>query len=922
MTFSIKPLAAAITLHSALLIASQAHADSALEGRLIDARSQSIYSGAVVRIEELNREVLTSNGGLFRMPSIAAGEYTLNVLIGGQLVESRKITLVDGEITNTSILLNEGSNSVEEVLVVGQAAGMQKALDRQRHADGIISAVNADAIGELPDNNAAEALQRIPGLSVERDQGEGRFIRIRGMGADLNSVSINGTEIPAPEAGVRAVALDVIPSNLIRSMVVTKTLTADMDANAIGGAVEIEGISALDRQGPFYNADVTYSYDEHTSNNNPKLAVAGGTSRDLGKDSRLGVAAALSYESRDFGSDNVETGGAWSDGELESLEERDYTINRERKGAAVNIDYQQDANNSYYLRTLYSEFTDDEQRQAIVTEFQQWDEDEEEYSASGRAAGETGHAEVARELKDRLETQKILAATLGGEHYLNDWTAEYQLGLSKSQEDEPDTISGAAFVGEFDNVGYNSTRKPRLTAPAGLYDNSNYELDEIERNKGFTDDRMKMASVDLTRDLIINDYSGFAKFGGKIKRRDKKNDRSTWVYDDFGDNSTSLGDYSGSSVDYSLNHFGQSISASSVRNLINSLDRESAYDADASWIEDYNISEDINAAYLMGQIDIDELRLTTGVRHERTRIESEGYALNADGDIIAVGQSNHYSHTLPSLLARYELDDSTQIRAAWTNTLARPTFEQIRPNYEINAKKAKLETGNPELEAMRSGNLDLGIEHFSGSAGAVSAFVFHKNIHNFIYETDLGESGAYTNLGDFESVKTFMNGDTAKVMGLELAASQKLIMLPEPFDGLLISANVTLVDTDARITGYDGTDRLSRDISLPNQSDLTGNLVIGYETDRLSLRLATNYKSEYLTEIGNLEDSSEDIHQASQTQVDFNAAYKMTEQMKLRFEIANLTDEPYYTYQGSEQYNAQYEEYGPTYSLGISYSSF
>lgn len=920
MPFRTTPLAIRIAAISALMACHSSHADSILEGRLVDAQGQTIYSNALVRIEETGREVLTGQGGLFRIPSLPAGDYTLTVSIGGELVERRQISIVEQPSNQVDILINQSAEPVEEILVVGQAAGLQRALDRQRNADGIISAVNADAIGELPDNNAAEALQRIPGLSIERDQGEGRFVRVRGMGADLNSVAVNGTEIPAPEAGVRAVALDVIPSNLIRSLVVTKTLTPDMDASAIGGAIEIEGISALDHEGGFYNLDASISHDQQSAQNNPKVALVGGNSRDVGDSGRLGVATALSYEGRKFGSDNVETGGSWDDGKLESMEQRAYDIERQRKGAALNIDYQQDTSNRWYLRTLYSQFRDDEQRQALVTTFQDWDTEAGEYDDASRAEGETGHAEVSRELKDRQETQTIIATTFGGEHFIEEWTVDYTLGTSRSEEDEPDTISAGAFVGEFDGVGFTNTRKPNLIAGDDLYDASQYSLDEIEREQGRAQDKMNMAALNLTRDLLIDDYNALVKGGIKTKRRTKDNNRSSWVYEDFGDASDNLSDYSNGTVHYDLDRFGSGVSATSLRQLVASLDSSSAFDAEASSVEDYSIDENIDAAYLMGQIDIDDLQLTTGVRHERTEIRSDGFALDSAGDIISVDHDTRYHHTLPALLARYQLSDDTLVRAAWTNGLARPTFEQIRPNYVIDG--SELEIGTPDLVAMRSANLDLGIEHYTGSAGSISAFVFHKNIHNFIYATNLGESGAYSDLGEFDDISTYLNGDTARVLGLELSGSRRLTSLPAPFDGLLVSANATLVNSDASITGYDGSDQQQRNIAMPNQSDLTGNLVLGYERDALSLRLATNYKSGYLVEVGNLADDSEDIHQASETRVDFNASWAVNEQFKLRLDIANLTNEPYYTWQGSERYNAQYESYGPIWSLGFNYSSF
>src|SRR5690606_9972050 len=128
----------------------------------------------------------------------------------------------------------------EYVRVVGQAASINEALKEQRKSNSIASAVHADAIAKLPDDNAAEALQRIPGVSTERDQGEGRFVTVRGLGADLNTVTINGTLVPAPEAGRRGVALDVLPAELVQSLTVVKTLTPDMDANSLGGTIEVE----------------------------------------------------------------------------------------------------------------------------------------------------------------------------------------------------------------------------------------------------------------------------------------------------------------------------------------------------------------------------------------------------------------------------------------------------------------------------------------------------------------------------------------------------------------------------------------------------------------------------------------------------------------------------------------------------------
>ena len=899
MNFRIKPLAAVIALTSAGL-APAVLADGMLEGRISDVQNHTVYTGAVVRIEELNREVLTGQAGRFRLPQVKAGDYTLTVTVGGQEVERRSIHISDDQLQSLDIVLNNTDQPVEEVLVIGQAAQLQRGLDRQRYADNTISVINADAIGQLPDANAAEALQRVPGISIERDQGEGRFVRIRGISPDLNSVTVNGTQLPAPESGRRAVALDVMPADLISALVVTKTLTPDMDANAIGGSIEVESISALDREGVFYTLRAEGSYDEQTDQSSPAYGLSGGNTFTFTNGQRLGVAGAFSYNDRKFGSENIETGGKWDeDHKLEEFEIRDYDIERKRIGAALNFDYEIDANNRLYLRNLYSSFKDFETRQASVIEFD-----------SAQAAGESGDATVSRELKDREETQKIISTTFGGEHFVDDWTIAYALGYSKSEENNPGGLSGAAFESDFTDMGFTNTRKPHLTAPAAYYDASSYTIDSVKYAESFTDDSQSSLRLDLTRDLFITGYPSQIKFGGKYTRREKNNDEDIYKYKDF--SGESLSDFT-TSVDYSLSSYGPGISPSAIYNLIDGMDKADAMEnaGEDSRIADYTIDENITSAYVMTNIEMDNLLVLGGLRYEGTEHDFDGVEYVKDSDTFSdIKDDNRYSHVLPNLQTRYKLSEETQIRASWTNSVVRPTFEQMAPFVSTDGNEA--EAGNTQLDAMTATNLDLGIEHYSGTAGAVSAAVFYKDIEDFIYQADIAGQPGFEN---FNKVKSYDNGKAASLTGIELSASQKMAMLPAPFDGLLLAANITYTDSEAEL-------QEGRKISLPNQSDVTGNLVFGYEKNGLSLRLAANYKSEYLMEVGKTESKAEDIYQSDQTQLDFSAAYDITGQLKVNFSIANITDEPYYTYQGSEQYNAQYEDYGPTYRLGLTFTRF
>ena len=810
------------------------------------------------------------------------------------------------------------AGNTEHVEVVGQAASIDQALKEQRSADSIKSVVHADGMAQLPDENVAEAVQRLPGISVERDQGEGRFVSVRGLGPDLNSVTINGTLVPSPESERRAVALDVLPSELVQSLSVIKTLTPDMDANSLGGTVDVKSLSAFDHKGLFYTGSSEASYDKNTGQTSPKFSGAASDRFSLGDGiDNFGVAAALSWQKRDFGSDNVETGGAWDfeqGAKLQELEQRDYDIRRERAGGGLNFDYKPDDLSSYYLRTLYSRYKDSETRNSTAIEF-----------ADALGEGERGDAEAKRKLKQREETQEIQSYVFGGERMFGLWTLSGQAGYSRSSEDSPGHIANAAFDGndDFADAGFNNQHKPRPIVGQAFYDPSNFSLAKVDWEQQKTTDTEKNLRLDLARDYDLSGYASQVKFGGKVSRRNKDNDLDAWVYKDFDelgfiDEQLNLTQFKKGNVDYSLGRFGPGISAGAIKDLIGGLDKADFYDETESRVNDFKISEDLNAAYLMNTLDIDDWRFIAGMRYEGTEFEAKGTGAT-DGEYQTTQTKRSYHHWLPGLHARYQWDKNTQVRAAWTKSVVRPTFGQLAPGFVIDDDEASF--GNPNLKPLESSNLDLGIEHYMGHAGTVSAFVFYKDIQNFVYNTDLAGTGAWA---DFSEAHSFANGDSAKLYGLELAYSQKFDWLPAPWNGLLLGANATFSRSDAQIEGFDAASgrTLKRDIDLPSQSDTVGNLMLGWEDDKLSLRLSANYKSAYLYELASINDKAHDLSVDSQTFVDFSARYALSKNLQVSFEAQNLTDESYFVYTGHRAYNGQYEEYGPTYKLGLTFTHF
>jgi TonB-dependent receptor len=887
----------------AALISAGAYADQGnFVGTLSDSARQVYFEGAQVRIKELNLTTTTRRDGSFRFNNLEAGTYTLEISYLGAAPITRSIRITDDKTATGEFTISDRRTEIEDVVVYGQRAGQAGALNMQRSADSIQSIVSSDAIGQFPDQNVAEALQRLPGLSIERDQGEGRFVGIRGLDPNLNNVTVNGVNIPSPEAGVRSVALDVFPSELVEGLVVSKSVTPDMDADAIGGSIEVKSLSAFDRAGQSASVTVQASQNQLRDDTSPKVSASYTNRYDLGNRSDvLGIAGAVSWSDRDFGSDNIETNGE------DELEQRHYTVNRERLGAALNLDYRPDFNNQYYLRTLYSEFSDTEFRQANVFVFDGED------------------SEIERESKDRFEEQQILSLTAGAEHQRDQWLLTYQAGYSESSEEEPDALY---YVFKTDGFAIDSDllgQIPELEQEAGVSQLSNYELDEIEFANNLAEDQEYSFKIDIARDLSFSGHAAQIKFGSKYRSREKQQNTNVTFFDgDF--DAIDPGMFATDTPDWGLGEFGQGLDKATLRSYFNAnrngfevaqLDSEIESNG-----ESFVNEEDIFAAYLMGKIDMDNLRIVAGLRYEKTDFSTSGQRVElVEDELNDIEQvintpwqvDQDYDYLLPSLNMRYAINDNLLARFAYTQTVARPKFEESAAFQIIESKteenddggfdtEREAEVGNPDLKPFESDNIDLSIEYYPGGIGVLSAGYFYKDISNFVIFADVADLPEWNG---FDEVIQPINGEDATLQGVELA-------WVKTFDsGLLLAANATFSDSEA-VTLLDG-ERF--ETSLPNQSDRVGNITVGYEDNQWSLRLTMTHKSENLEEIDGDMLLMEDSHQ----QVDFSGKYYISQNMHLYLNAVNLTDEPFYAYFNQRSRNAQYEEYGRTFEIGFSW---
>jgi len=809
------------------------------------------------------------------------------------------------------------ATELDRVEVRPQLESQTRAVDLKRSSDAIQDAVSSDAMGVYPDKNVAESLQRLPGVSVTRDQGEGRFVVVRGLDANLNSVSIDGVAVGTPEDSSRAAPLDVIPSDSTERLRVVKSPTPDMPGDAIGGAILVESASAFDRDGRSLRGKIEASHQELSGHTSPKAAF---NYSEVFADT-FGVALGVNYQNRRFESDNSEVeygefdGGSEDELFANSLQHRKYEIERKRIGANLNFDWRPGEDSQYYLRTLYSQFDDAETRQRTI--FNLGDGEVTALGNNQFRVDDLPADAIQKRMRYRTKKENTFAASLGGENRLTNAVLDYKVGYTRTEERVNDEME-ARFEYNGDDLAATVDQNsgiPRYTlSDASWMDNGNYDFDRFVVSPKRVDDKEHSAQVNIRFDGDNSSY----KFGllGRWRDRDVDTDeRELRVGPDV-----ALSDWTTTTPDHRGGSLGQGMSSDAMRRYwaqfgsqYSARPQDVGANAMTSLEEDYTASEDIFASYAMGTWDVGNLRIIGGVRVENTQFQATGNQV----DVAANGRSytvtplsadRSYTNVLPGLHLRYDAGSDWVLRAAANKTVSRPSFGDIAPRIGYNRGDEEVRLGNPELDPYESSNVDLSFERYIGSTGILSLGLFHKSIDGYIVNTVSDSDPEYPGF----DVTRVINGDKAKVYGAEFNWQQQLSFLPAGWDGLLVGASGTWLDTDFD-PGLDG--RADEDFTLPRASKHVYSAHLGYEKAGFSTRLAAVYRSEYLDTLG--DSRAYDIFVAPNTQLDFSLDYKITDHVSVYLEAQNLLDKPLELYQGVRSRTLQNEEYGRTYALGL-----
>lgn len=903
-----------------------------ISGTVIDSSQTIALRAAQIRLVELDRVATSERDGSFIFADVPAGTYTLEVSYIGAPTTTETVVVTETGITRPLITL--GTAGKDQILVIGQSANLASALSRKRAADGVTDVLTRDAIGQFPDQNVAESLRRLPGVNILNDQGEGRFVSVRGLDPELVSTSLNGVRLPAPESDVRSVALDVISSDIIESIMVKKSLTPDMDADTIGASVEIETTSAFDRRKDLLTVKLEGSYNQYSE----KLTQKGSVDFAYRLGNNVGVSGGLSYYKREFETDNIEADDWIDEGGIVPLEVqyRDYDVERERISATLGLDFRAGDSTELYVKGLWSQFDDHEFRRRLTFDLGDF-EDFGPTTVSGNFAtfydasiiveGEEvrQRIQVERDIKDRFERQRIRSIVVGGKTDTGTIFAEYSGSYAKSTEKENGSIDPAEFRQRFSDDGlvvgfdYTYPRTPLYsiqTDPGSFFDPAAYELNDIEYTAlSDSQDEEWAAQLDFGRRFAMDNGELTIQAGAKGRWRDKTYNKTVEFYEN---DALTLADVLGEQT-YRLYDIDPVPSFTGATNFFTSnfddfefQDEDSFYD---SAVEDYTAQENVLAGYLLGRWENSELLVIGGVRYEHTSTDLTGNIV-FEADVFNPAEQsfeNDYDHWLPSLNIRWEAQNDLILRLAGYRSIVRPRLSKLAPRAEVN-EDDEIEVGNPDLKPFEAWNFDASAEYYMSSNGAITAGVFYKDVKNYIVDRVI-DDGVFNGV-TYPELAQPINGDSAEIFGFELGLSQAF---SGALDGFIMQANYTYTDAEGTVFA-DGDLADPRRIPLPSTSKHTANISLGFDKGPIDVRLSGTYRDKYLDE---LDDAAEfDRYVDDHFQLDLSAKFRANEHVQFFYEWININNAKYFAYNrlGAQQNLLQYEEYGWTMKGGVRFT--
>jgi TonB-dependent receptor len=870
------------------LILATATAASAQEGRLegtISGEDSAFYlDGAVVRLANTAFRATTDRSGRFVIHNIPPGEYAVTVSYIGYATAARTLTIAAGGnlLDLTLASAEEDIVELDEFAVTAEASGTERALSKQKAADNRIDIISSDNFGQLPDSTIADAVRRLPGINVEKDaQGrEGRYVTIRGMNADFNSVAVNGQSVVVSnfDGASRSVPLDVVSASNAESIEVTKSVLPSQDAAAIGGAINIRSRSAFDQRGESLALEASLGRNSLASRYRGDYPHDGLTreffgrwSGRLNEEETLGVALSANVSQRPHLFRSVSNGPYVLDGDTYfpsygMLEEAFDNI--DTQGLAARLDFRPSGAFEASLSVDYSRRETNQGSQRGQVNFDPRFLVGELIESGDTAIGFTSEDRSQREVRDYYETQEKTTVAALFVHRFDTWELDYGIGYNMGEFAGDPKDTRAFFRTGFRDAGgsflENSYALRGGDAYSPLYGTNHatlppaeFALFEVRRDTRRIEDTTWSGYLNARKDLRWGELPGSIKVGFKYTRNDRDFDDlrrryrtadTLWTLDSVVINGSEqvygsvLADYG---VDRALNGqaFGPMIDPAKVRAAEEALrtagerdegdpnwylNQNVGRDARADLVNSYELDESVLAGYLEGRVNWEKTTLIAGFRVEATDTTIDTHAgdffeSRPDDPLFVrpVRGKNDYVNLFPHLHLRHDLTADWNLRASVNQTLARPSYRQLNPSTDIDPTafddRGLVLKGRTDLDPVVSTNLDFSVDRFFTGANRISFGVFYKSMSDNIYRLQREVRPEDPDYFPADAVvREFLNADGAQVWGLEFSFEYFLADLHASLRGWSVSGNYTWTDSTV-----DGIQRANADGSLFEESGRT-----------------------------------------------------------------------------------------------------
>ncbi len=816
------------------------------------------------------------------------------------------------------------------IIVTGSIRGsLVNATETKRAALNVVDVATADSVGRFPDENVAAALARLPGVAVQLDQGQARYIQVRGAPNRWTSVSIDGLPQTGTDegGGERAFRFDAVPAVLLQQMVVNKSLTPDITSEAITALVDLQTFSPLDdgKRGLSLTGDAGYGFMDLGDGQQRQ-----GSLRLSWRNDRFGVAIGGSHYLRDQVTDNREAGYD-ANGIPIDIDIRNYELRRENNGLFGAIEFR--ANDlKFFVTGIYTEFLDREERHAYEIEIGE----AAARGTRGLLSGSLDNVSITTNYNDGRYVNQNIIGSAGFDWQTDEGGLKGIVGYTRTENttDLPLIQSSIRSI----SVDYDRSADPRFptvrlfrTINTGGVFSRGAELTAIP-----------VAEQNLPRTLLIPIIQGVTSdaYSGRLDAWKQLNDIriSAGLYatkrEITGNNIGIGGVVPLAATGFNPNSFttdrpwdtgfplGVSINYVDTRAMNRSL-QEALVRANinpANFVlptSFYDQEERIVAGYAMAQWDAGPVQLVAGVRAERYEIDNAGTVLvGAVQTPLAVSQD--FFDLFPSVNIRFEASDNVVLRLGGQRGVSRPAYAAIRVGASISDTAATINGGNPFLTPEYTWGMDTAIEYYFSSNGIASITGFYRWVEDVLYQSqqrvgsDLYDSGGIDR-SNYLLGSTF-NGETGNLYGVEFNIETQFDFLPGALAGLGVQGNLTLLGGDFEARNAAGQ---LETFAFQGLSDRVFNASVFYEYAGLSLRVAYQNRSDFLDTIGGL--GAGEFRQGFEN-LDITARYALTPNITLFADLANLTNETYVAFEGTPATPSEVEQIGSRFLFGARFN--